>query len=557
MARRLRKPVALLAVALVALTAASLGGAGHQSRTLVFGASRDPLILDPILVSDGESLRPIRQIYEGLMTVRPGTARVGPSLARSFKASNKGRTYTFALRKGVRFHDNTQFNAQAVCFNFNRWYNFKGPFQSSAATSYWQSIFGGFQTTVGNTSAPVGQQQSLFRSCQVVNRYTVRIKLTRSSASFIGALSLPSFSFSSPAALQRYEADKAELRGGAPAFTGSYGFEHPTGTGPFRFESWRRGERLTLARFSKYWGPKAHLSRIIFRPITTNAGRLQALQTGEVQGYDLVDPQDMATIRGNRSLRLLNRPQFNVAYVAINQQQEPMNKLAVRQAVAYGLDRQSVIGSSIYAGRGQVAHEFMPPGLPGYAKNVKKYKYDPARSKRLLQGAGLRLPVRIEFWYPSGVQRPYMPDPPRIFQAFAASLERAGFDVVARSAPWSPDYLNAAQTGKAGHLHLLGWTGDYADADNFLGEFFQAPKPQWGFNNRAIHRLLERAEGETNTKKRTALYEQANRLIMQFLPGVPYAHTKPALGFQARVKGYIASPVSLEPFRLVFYGGGT
>ena len=134
MRRSLARPFVAIAVCGVALVTASLGGAAHQNRTLVFGASADPRILDPILVSDGESLRPIRQIFEGLMTVRPGTARVMPSLARSYRISRGGRTYTFELRRGVRFHDNTAFNAQAVCYHFNRWYNFTGPFQSSAAT---------------------------------------------------------------------------------------------------------------------------------------------------------------------------------------------------------------------------------------------------------------------------------------------------------------------------------------------------------------------------------------------------------------------------------------
>lgn len=556
MARRLVKPLVAAAVIVVALTTASMGGAGHQNRTLVFGASADPRILDPVLVSDGESLRPIRQMYEGLMTVVPGTARVAPHLALSYRSSSRGRTWTFTLRRGVLFHDGTQFNAAAVCANFNRWYNFTGAFQNAAATAYWQAIFGGFASTVGKADAPAAQRTSLFRSCQAVSRYVVRINLTRPSSAFLGALSLPSFSFSSPRALRQYDANQAELRGGVPVFTGSYGFSHPTGTGPFRFSSWRRGEQLTIVRWARYWGTKAHLSRIIFRPIPTNAGRLQALQTGEVQGYDLVDPQDMPTISRNSSLRLLNRPQFNVAYVAFNQAKAPMNRLAVRQAVAHGLDRAAVVNSSIYAGRGQVAHAFMPPSLPGYATNVTRYPFNPARSQQLLRQAGLTPPVDIEFWYPSGVQRPYMPDPPRIFQAFAASLERSGFNVIARSAPWSPDYLGAAQTGQAGHLHLLGWTGDYADADNFLGEFFQAPKPQWGFNNPQIHRLLTQAEAETNAAKRRQMYQRANRLIMTLLPGVPYAHTRPALGFQASVRGYIPSPVSLEPFRLVFFAGG-
>lgn len=553
--KSLRLSALVVSVAVALLAASSAGGRTDSSTgtpsggTLVFGTASDPVILDPILVSDGESLRVTRQIYEGLLTVKLGTTQVQGDLATSWKVSKNGLAWTFNLRKGVKFHDGTPFNAQAVCFNFGRWYGFKGPFQNPAATSYWQDIFGGFRNPEPGTPT-----ESLYKGCKALNASTVRIFLTKRSASFLSALALNNFGFSSPKALQQYEADKAELRGGNPVFTGSYGFQHPTGTGAWKFESWAVGNRLVLVRNKDYWGKKAQLDRLIFRPIANNAARLQALQTGEVNGYDLVAPEDMGTIRSRRELKLLDRPAFNVAYVGFNQKQAPMDKLLVRQAVAHGLDRRAVVGS-FYAGRGEVAHEFMPPSLFGYAKDVKKYTYDPERSKRLLRQAGLSLPVKIEFWYPTAVSRPYMPDPKRNFEAFQASLEKAGFDVTARAAPWRPDYLNAVQTGKGGHLYLLGWTGDYGDPDNFLGTFFQQEDPQWGFKNQKIFSLLDRAEAEVDVKKRTKLYEHANRAIMEFLPGVPYAHTKPALGFQARVKGYIPSPVSIEPFNLVSFGG--
>jgi peptide/nickel transport system substrate-binding protein len=159
--------------------------------------------------------------------------------------------------------------------------------------------------------------------------------------------------------------------------------------------------------------------------------------------------------------------------------------------------------------------------------------------------------VPVEFWYPTDVSRPYMPDPKRNFEAFKASLERSGFRVTARSAPWSPDYLGRTQEGKAGHLHLLGWTGDYGDPDNFIGVFFQTPTDQFGFTNQELHNLLAQAERETDEDARTGLYEDANRMIMDFLPAVPYVHTKPALAFQANIKGYTPSPVTLEPFSTV------
>ena len=544
----------LLAGALV-LTLAGAGATGAAQfgptggGTLVFGGASDPTYLDPALVSDGESFRITKQIFEGLVELAPGTTRVRPALARTWRVARDGRTWTFQLRRGVKFHDGTAFNAAAVCANFNRWYNFTGPFQDASATYYWQAIFGGFRR---NSNPDLGS--SLYRSCQARGQYTAVIRLTKRSGPFIPSLVLSAFSMQSPTAMRRYGANRGELRNGTFYPTGSYAFSHPTGTGPYRFVSWTVGERVVLARNNAYWGKKPQLERVIVRPISNNTARLQALQTGEVNGYDLVAPQDIGTIKGNNRLKVQDRPPFNVAYVTINQAKPPMNNILVRRAVAYGLDRGSVV-RSFYAGRAVVAHQFMPPQIPGYEPKVVKYSYNPERAKQLLRQAGLSLPVKIEFWYPTGVSRPYMPDPKRNFEAFAASLEQSGFDVETHSAPWRPDYVKNVNDGTAGHLNLIGWTGDYGDPDNFVGTFFQSHSPQFGFRNQRIFSLLNRAEAETNQARRTRLYKEANRVIMQFLPAVPYAHSKPALGFQRRVRGYVPSPVGTDPFAGVFFGG--
>ncbi|MEX2253177.1 MAG: ABC transporter substrate-binding protein, partial [Thermoleophilaceae bacterium] len=333
--------------------------------------------------------------------------------------------------------------------------------------------------------------------------------LTKASSSFLGALSLTAFAISSPKALQEFGADEGEVDAdGIFHPTGSYGTEHPTGTGPFKFESWVVGDKLVLVRNDDYWGEKAKLDKVIFQPIADNAARLQALQTGEIQGYDLVEPQDVPTIQGDSTLQVLDRPAFNVAYVGINQSIPPMDQLEVRQALAYGLDRQSVV-DSFYAGRGVVAKEFMPPEVVGYADDVTEYTFDPEKSKELLTAAGLTLPVEITFWYPTDVSRPYMPDPKRNFEAFAASLETAGFKVTAKAAPWRPDYLGSVDEGKA-QVYLLGWTGDFGDPDNFTGTFFQSAQKAWGTTekpNKEVTDLLDQAEIETDLAKRTELYQ--------------------------------------------------
>ena len=547
--------------ALIVLGAAvatlSLAGAGaaavrgeSANTTLIYAGSSDPTFLDPILDSDGESFRVTKQIFEGLVDLKPGTTLIIPKLATSWSVNKSGKVWTFNLRHGVKFHDGTPFNAKAVCYNFDRWYNFKGPFQSAGATYYYQAIFQGFKTNEGSNLKP-----PLYQSCKAKGRYKALVTLTAKNGPFLPALSLSSFSMQSPAALKKYDADSATINNGTFTPTGTYAFQHPTGTGLFVFSSWTVKQKVVLLRNDHYWGKKPRLKQLVIVPISDNSARLQALQTGEVNAMDLLQPQDVAKVQDDSKLTTKSRPPFNVAYVTINQKHAPFDKLSVRQAVAYGLNRQAVV-NTFYAGRAQVANEFMPPSLFGYAKDVVKYSFNPTKAKQLLQQAGLTLPVPVDFYYPTGVSRPYMPDPQGIFQIFSNSLEQSGFKVIPHSLPWRPDYVAAVNGGNAGDLNLIGWTGDYGDPDDFLGVFFKNVNPQWGFTNAALTALLNKGAAEVNLKKRIAIYQQANRMIMKdILPGVPYAHTRPPLATQKSVKGYIPSPAGSDPLASVYFGG--
>ena len=540
----------LVAGAATAGSRSEASPSGAAPSTLIYAGASDPTYLDPALVSDGESFRVTKQIFESLVDFAPGTTRLVPALATSWSVAKNGRTYTFNLRGGVRFHDGTAFNAAAVCANFNRWFNFSGPFQDASATLYYQKIFSGYRR---NENATLGKP--LYQSCRAVGGLKAVVKLTRKNGPFVPSLVLSAFSMQSPTAMAKYGANQGTIRNGVFAPIGTYAFRNPTGTGPYMLEKWTVGESVILKKNPRYWNKKQpRLARIIIRPISDNTARVQALQTGEVFGIDLLSPPLVATVRGNSRLKVLSRPAFNVAYVTIQSAKPPMNDIRVRRAVAYGLNRQLVV-NSFYAGRAQVAHAFMPPSLPGYAKDVVKYSFNPTRARQLLREAGCGPPCKIEFWYPTGVSRPYMPDPKANYEAFKASLEQSGFDVQTTSMPWRPDYVKNVNQGTAGHLNLIGWTGDYADADNFIGTFFQGDSPQFQEKNAALDKLLNAAEQEVNQAKRIKMYQQANRLIMQNLPGVPYAHSTPALGFQKRVQGYYTSPIGTDLFKTVFLGG--
>ena len=521
-------------------SAAKTGG------TLVFGSSADPVSMDGAYVSDGESLRVIDQIFETLVSTKLGDTDVEAKLAKSYRASADGLAWTFDLQSGVKFHDGTPFNARAVCFNFDRWYNFKGIQQSPSVSYYWSTVFGGFKTQ-DNKDVP---GTSLYKSCEVKSDEQAVINLTSPSSSFLAGLAVPAFSIASPDALTKYEADKVGGSADKPQFLGTFGTQHPIGTGPFKLESFTPTERLVITRNDDYWGPKAKLDKVIFRPIADGPARRQALESNEIQGFDFVDPTDIDDLK-NAGFQILERPAFNVGYVGFNQARPPLNNLKIRQAIAHALNRDALVKAK-YPPGAEVAKEFMPPQLFGYEAGVTTYEYSVDKAKALIQESGVTN-LTLDFWYPTGVSRPYMPDPAANFQAFKADLEKVGFKINAKSAPWRPDYNQTVNSGGA-QLYLLGWTGDFGDPDNFVGTFFRTKQPSWGFDNPSIFNQLEAARKEPDLAKRTTLYQAANKTIMDFLPGVPYVHTKPALAFTTKVKGYVPSPVSLEPFSIVSLG---
>src|SRR5215218_1114939 len=322
MQRRHSRVLAASAAALIAVTLSACASSDRDSDngdggdsaeaqtggTLVFGAAGDPAMLDPAFGSDGETFRPARQIFEGLLTNKPGTTELAPSLAKDWSVSEDGLEYTFNLQEGVKFHDGTDFNAEAVCVNFDRWYNFKGLAQSPSASYYYQAVFGGFADS---------ENKGIYDSCEATDDKTAVVKVNQVTSKLPAALSLPSFSMQSPGALKKYDADN--LSGSEDALTYSkYALEHPTGTGPFTFKSWDRGNgEVTIVRNDDYWGDKALLDEIVFRTIPEGTARRQALEAGEIDGYEGVDPADYDTLSSSGAQVLVRDP-FNILYLGFN-----------------------------------------------------------------------------------------------------------------------------------------------------------------------------------------------------------------------------------------------
>jgi peptide/nickel transport system substrate-binding protein len=517
-------------------------GQGKVGGDFTFGAAGAPKLFDPFYATDGETFRVARQMYEGLVGFKPGTAEVEPALATKWESSSDGKTWTFTLKDGVKFHDGTAFNAEAVCFNFERWYNQKGPAQSDAVSQYWLDNFGGFKDTP--------DKPSLYKSCQAKDAKTAVIELSTSTSQFPSVLGFTSFSLSSPEALKKYDADNVVQSGDAFTYP-AYANEHPTGTGPFKFSKFDKANNVVeLVRNDDYHGEKAKLDKVVFRIIPDETARKQALEAGDIDGYDLPNAADWAGLK-DKGFNVAIRPAFNVMYLGINQKNNPkLQDLKVRQAIMSAINRPQLVKSQLPEGA-KVATQFMPDTVNGYNKDIKEVPYDLEKAKSLLKEAGAE-GLTLKFYWPTEVTRPYMPSPKDIYGAIAGDLEKAGIKIETTSKPWNGGYLTEVDQGIP-DLFLLGWTGDNGTAHNWIGTFFgrtdnrfNTGASAWG---KPLADELAAANAEPDEAKRTSMYVALNKKIMdEYLPAVPVSHSPPALVLKKDIKGVVPSPLTDEKF---------
>ena len=554
-ARRLKAALALAATAALAVGAAGCAkserggdsGAAKTGGTFVFAGAGDPKNFDPIFNDDGESFRPVRQMFDTLVTHKPGTAELQGGLAESWEHDAEGKVWTFKLRQGVKFHDGTPFNAAAVCYNFDRWYNMKGAAAQSQMI-YYMDVFGGFAK---NDSPDAGKP--IYNKCEAKDDGTAVLTLNQYKGAFPGAFALTSLSIASPDALKKYDADTVKQNGDSFEYS-AFANEHPVGTGPFIFGGWDKAKgEITLNRNPDYWGDKAKVDKLVIKIIKDENTRKQELRAGTVQGIDFPAPADRKALAGE-GFQVLDRPAFNILYLGINQKNPKLKDLRVRQAIAYALNRQQLVQTKGPGGT-KVADEFMPDTVLGYAPDVQKYDYNPEKAKQLLKEAGAEN-LTLNFYYPTDVSRPYMPNPQEIFTVLANDLSAVGIKVNGVARPWNGGYKDDVQQFGKQDLHLLGWTGDYNDPGNFVGTFFGRAKTEFG--DAAMTDMFDaiaKADGTVDEAGKKAAWEQVNRdIAAKWLPAVPIWHAPPAIVVTKDVKGLVASPLTDERFNTVSVG---
>ncbi len=483
---------------------------------LVFGRGGDSTSLDPITTTEGETFKVTVNIFETLLNYGEQDTTLHPGLATEWTPSEDGLTYTLKLREGVKFHDGTDFNAEAVVFNFERWMN-----GDSDQFPYY-TMFGGFK----------GDEGHVIKEVKAVDELTVEFTLTRPQAPFLKNLAMSPFGIASPTALETH-GDKFR--------------ENPVGTGPFKFVEWKPNDRIVIEKNPEYWMegyPK--LETVIFRVIPENSARLNALTTGEIDLMDGVNPSDLGQIEGNADLQTIKRPSMNVGYLGLTATREPFDNKLVRQALNHAIDKEGII-AAFYGGLAEPAKNPMPPSLEGYNDEIEAYPYDLAKAKELLAEAGYPDGFEMELWA-MPVPRPYMPDGMKVAEVIQSSFAEIGVKAEIVTYDWGT-YLDKASKGEA-DAFLLGWTGDNGDADNFI--YTLLDKDSIGSNNYSyysndeLHDILIEAQTVTDPEQRNALYKQAQEIVHEDAPWVPLVHSTPLLAAKSSLAGLLPHPTGSD-----------
>ncbi|MBW2357058.1 MAG: ABC transporter substrate-binding protein [Deltaproteobacteria bacterium] len=518
----MRKFLIFLAVTVCLAPLSALAAGPTQGGTLIWGRGGDSVNLDLAQATDGESIKAGVQMLENLVIFEKDSMNVVPQLAESWTVSDDGLTWTFKLRKGVKFHDGEPFNAQAVYDSFARVIDPNHPFHQYGKWVYLSLSLG-----------PV-------KEIKIVDDYTVALVTEKPYAPLLNNLALWLCPILSPRAMAEYKDQIGQ---------------HPVGTGPFKFSKWVKDDQIIMERNPDYWGDKAKVDQIILKSIPESSSRLMALQSGAVDIADDLDPDSIRLVEANDQLAVIKRPSVNVGYLAINTEKPWLKDARVRRAIAHAIDKETLI-ASIFQGLAVPAKNPFPPSIWSYNDAIQPYAYDPAKAKKLLEEAGFDFSRELELWA-MPVSRAYMPEPVKTAELIQAYLAAAGVKSKIVRMDWGT-YLKKTSNGEH-DLCMLGWLGGNADPDNFLYGLLSADTAKTPgaanvalWKNAEFTKLCLQAQRTFDKAERTELYLKAQEIFHQEQPWVPLAHSTIVRCYNKRLHDVPLRPNGLNSFQMVW-----
>lgn len=482
--------------------------ASPDGQTLVFGATGELRTLDPHVSVDNNAWRAIYYCYDRLVEYELGTTELAPGLAESWKVSPDGLTYTFYLRKGIKFIDGTPFNAEAVKFNFDR--------------------------LLGMALAPSGTFGFIDR-VDVVDDFTVNFILKEPFAPGVSAFATDQGNIVGPGVMDH------EVNGdwGQDWLT-----EHSAGTGQFYVEEWTHGVRVVLARNDDYWGEPAKLEKVVIKYVPEAADLRMLLETGEVDIGEKLTVDQIEAMKGTPGVTVFEAPSFCCHYVYMNCQKPYLNDARVRQAISYAVNYDGII-NDLWRGTATQMRGPVPMGLVGHDGTVFQYQQDLEKARELLAEAG----------YPGGgftlkiMHAPVIPEWRPMALVIQEGLAEIGIEVEIESYAWAT-LRDKLDKGDFDMSHGY-WTPDYADADMFTWFWFNSEN--WGlagnrswYKNAVMDELVTRSRTEVDPDKRLGLFRGIQWIGTSDAVYLYLLQTNYQIVMRDWVKGYIYNPMLLN-----------
>ena len=531
MIRRVQACLISMTTTLLALVGA-VGAAGAQdsaapqptppAKVLVYCADASPEGFDPALWDSSSTSNVTTQLFQGLLRYQRGGTELVPELATAWAFSKDAKTFSFTLRRGVKFHTTPYFkptrdlNADDVMFSFTRLIDPKLPFNVAfPATFVYPQSLGLAQMIAG---------------IDRVSDHEVRFRLHKPNVNFL------SYFAGSFAAVHSAEyAAQLLAQGRASAIN-----NQPVGTGPYRFKSYRKDDVLRLQPHPDHWRGMQATPALVYAISREPSVRVQKLARGECHVASPIRDVDISALSGHPQVRILKILGLNISYLSFNLKKPPVNQRDVREALDIAIDRNALFKVLFPRGDALQAVSAFPPTVPGFNTTLKN-DYDPARAKKLLAAAGFANGFEIDLWA-LPISRPTNPNGQLMAQMIQADWARVGVKARIVTYEWG-EYLKRANAGEH-HVYMSGWSSDIAAADEFLTPNLTCPASRGGikFCNQDFDALVDGARAETDESKRLLMFEKAQEIFKRERPWMPMAHASIYIPLRKDVQGFVMSP---------------
>lgn len=493
--------------ATTAAPASAAASAVKKGGNLRVALSQDFGNLDPMLSGQFTERQVFYNMYDALVSV-DSTLKIIPALAESWDISADGKTYTFNLRKGVKFHDGTEFNAEAVKFNIER-----------------------YQTTDGSVRK---SDLSSITQVTIVDPNKVTFTLNAPNAPLLATLVDRAGMMVSPAAVQKYAKDFTRTPLGA-------------GTGPFKLVEWKKDERTVLERNPDYWKKDAngvqlpYLDKITYRPIVDATVRVTNLKTGDIDVADAVPNRDVADLKKNTDLAYKDIPSTAYTGIRLNVTAAPFNNKALRQAMGYALDAEQIF-KTVYFNIGAVASGPIPPSSWAYDPSFKPYTRDLTKAKaKLAEGGqpnGFTFKMQVQAGDPIGQQ---------VVEIVRDQLGEIGIKMEIEQLEFPKIVANTRD--KKFESALIGWSGRIDPDGNMFAHFKTGgSNNDSGYTNPDVDTLLDKARAVTDQTERKKLYQDAQKIIMDDLPYPLFYHAPSYQAVSNKVQNFLLMPDAIMRF---------